>query len=350
MDAFYASVEQRDDPTLRGRPVAVGGRPEGRGVVCAASYEARPFGVRSAMNASRAARLCAELVFVRPRFEVYRAVSKQIFSVLRSVTPLVEPLSIDEAFLDVTDNAWEEPSATRVAERLRARIHAEVGLTASVGVSHLKFVAKIASDVNKPDGLTVVPPDGVLAFLHPLPVERLWGVGPVAAQRLHEAGFRTIGDVAAADLAALVGLMGSHGRALYRMAHADWERPVVPHRRRKSASAERTLAHDLRDVGVMHEILAEQSEGVAAGVRKRAQVARTVTIKVRYADFETVTRRRTLPSPTADPTVVAHAASLLLQDTQAGVRAVRLLGVGLSGFEPAPAGEQLSLWGPRPVG
>lgn len=348
MDAFYASVEQRDNPHLRGRPVAVGGTPEGRGVVCAASYEARPFGVRSALSSSKAARLCPGLVFVRPRFEAYRAVSAEVFAELRALSGLVEPLSIDEAFVDVTDNALGETSATRVAEHLRARIRDRVGLTASVGVSHLKFVAKIASDANKPDGLTVVPPERVLAFLHPLPVTRLWGVGPVAAARLREAGFDTIGDVARAEPAALVALLGRHGRALHRMAHADWHRPVVPNRRRKSISAERTLSQDLSDPSVMHEILAEQAERVAEAVARRKQVARTISLKVRFSDFKTVTRSRTLPLPTADPIVVAHTASLLLQATDAPSRSVRLLGVGLSGLEAAPAGQQLSLWDPPP--
>lgn len=344
MDAFYASVEQRDHPHLRGRPVAVGGSPDGRGVVCAASYEARPFGVRSALSSSKAARLCPGLVFVKPRFDAYRAVSREVFAELRAVTPLVEPLSIDEAFLDVTENALGEGSATRVAQHLRTRIRERVGLTASVGVSHLKFVAKIASDVNKPDGLTIVPPDGVLGFLHPLPVSRLWGVGPVATQRLHDAGFVTIKDVAEADAATLVAVLGTHGRALHRMAHGDWHRPVVPNRRRRSVSAERTLSEDLSDPAVMHEILAEQSERVADGVARRRQVARTVSLKVRFSDFQTVTRSRTLARPTADSLLVAHTASLLLQALDLSGRSVRLLGVGLSGLEPAPAGEQLSLW------
>ncbi len=350
MDAFYASVEQLDHPELRGRPIAVGGSPKGRGVVAAASYEARAFGVRSATNAAQALRLCPALTFVTPRFRRYQEVSKAVFSILRTVTPLVEPLSIDEAFLDVTDNALGEPSGTRVAEHLRARIQAELGLTASVGVSHLKFVAKIASAFQKPDGLTVVPPGQVLAFLHPLPVERLWGVGPVSAQKLHEHDLHTIGDLYRADPATVAVLMGSHGHALVRMARGDWQRAVVPHRRRRSHSAERNFAEDQTEMGELIAVARAQADRVAESVRKRGRVARTVSVKVRYSDFTTVSRSETLTRPTADPDVVAAVARGLLAKTEAGRRPGRLLGVGLSGLEGAPLGEQLELWDGLPTG
>ena len=282
MDAF-ASVGRRDNPHLRGRPVAVGGTPEGRGVVCAASYEARPFGVRSALSGSKAARLCPGLVFVRPRFEAFRAVSAEVFAEAPGAERAGGTPEHRRGLRRRDGQCPGETSATRVAEHLRARIRDRVGLTASVGVSHLKFVAKIASDANKPDGLTVVPPERVLAFLHPLPVTRLWGVGPVAAARLREAGFDTIGDVARAEPAALVALLGRHGRALHRMAHADWHRPVVPNRRRKSISAERTLSQDLSDPSVMHEIR-RTGRTVAEAVGRRKQVARTISLKVRFSD------------------------------------------------------------------
>src|SRR3954467_4428867 len=236
MDAFYASVEQRDDPSLRGKPLAVGGRPEGRGVVAAASYEARAFGVYSAMPMSRAVRLCPSLVVVPPDFARYTAASTAVFSIFREVTPLVEPLSLDEAYLDVSENAWGETLGTAVAKRLKARITADTGLTASAGVAPNKFLAKIASGWRKPDGLTVISPDRVEQFLQALPVDALWGGGPVTAKKLHALGIKRVVDVREFDFQMLQREIGSLADWLRRLSYGDDPREVVPHRSAKSAS------------------------------------------------------------------------------------------------------------------
>lgn len=342
MDAFYASVEQRDDPSLRGRPVAVGGA-RGRGVVAAASYEARAFGVRSAMPGREALRRCPDIVFVKPDFDKYKNASQQVFAIFREVTPLVEGLSLDEAYLDVTDNAWGEPSATRVAQRIKARIKLQVGLTASAGVATSKSVAKIASGLDKPDGLTVVPPGKVRAFLQPLPVEKLWGVGPVTARRLHELDLHTIGDVASTPEAAMLTALGNQGRWLWNLANGRDERRVTPYRERKSRSAERTFAEDVTDISELDRVMGEQADRVCGGLAGAGQAGRTVHIKVRYDDFTTVTRAHTLPTPTADPDLVATTARRLLRATEAGARPVRLVGVGVSGFDHDEHSRQLRL-------
>src|SRR5450755_1237136 len=245
MDAFYASVEQRDDPSLRGRPVAVGGRPESRGVVAAASYEARTFGVRSAIPMARAVRLCPELVILRPNFEKYARVSKQVFGIFREVTPLVEPLSLDEAYLDVTENAWGETYTTSVARRLKERIRADTGLTASAGVAPNKFLAKIASGWKKPDGLTVISPDRVEPFLQKLPVDALWGVGPVTAEKLRAKGIERLVDVRTADPQLLRDTVGSLADWLRQLANGVDDRPVTPNREVKSSGSENTYSQDL---------------------------------------------------------------------------------------------------------
>lgn len=342
MDAFFASVEQRDDPSLRGLPVAVGGG-GGRGVVAAASYEAREFGVRSAMPGREARRRCPDIVFVKPDFQKYKAASEAVFAIFREVTPLVEGLSLDEAYLDVTENAWHEPSATRVAERIKARIQAELGLTASAGVATSKSVAKIASAMHKPDGLTVVPPDKVLGFLQPLPVEKLWGVGPVMAGRLHALDLHTIGDVATTPQHVMAAALGNMGRHLWDLANGRDGRPVSSRRGRKSASAERTFGDDTTDLAQLDAVMAAQAERVCTTLAKGGRRGRTVTVKVRYADFTTITRSHTLPEPTAAPEVVIPTAARLLRSTEAGRRAVRLVGVGLSGFDPQAEDRQLSL-------
>lgn len=343
MDAFYASVEQRDDPTLRGLPVVVGGSPEGRGVVAAASYEARRFGIHSAMPCARAHRLCPQAVFVRPDFARYKEVSAALRAILHEVTDLVEPLSLDEAYLDVTENHLGLSTGTEVARHLRARVREELGLTCSVGVAPLKFVAKIASDHHKPDGLTVVPPERVLDFIHPLPVEELWGVGPATARRLRPLGVRTIGDLARIPAGELQERLGKHGAFLARLARGDDPRAVQPHRTRKSRSAERTFAEDVVDRAVLEEVLDEQAVSVCATLRRLGVVGRTVTLKLRYADFTTLTRSETLARPTDRPEHVSTVARALLQRTEAGDRPVRLVGVGLAGLtEPGP-GRQLEL-------
>jgi DNA polymerase-4 len=337
MDAFYASVEQRDDPRLRGRPVAVGGRPDRRGVVAAASYEARAFGVRSAMPMARALRLCPSLAVVPPDFARYRAASDTVFGLLREVTPLVEPLSLDEAYLDVTENAWGEALATPIARRLKERIRAETALTASAGVAPNKFLAKIASGWRKPDGLTVIPPERVEAFLQQLPVDALWGVGPVTARKLRDRGITRLVDVRTADAADLHAAVGSLAGWLRQLASGIDDRPVVPHRAAKSSGSESTYAEDLTDPDEMRREIASMAEQAAAWLARQGLVARTVTIKVRYADFTTITRSYTAP-PTCDAATLAARAVPLLDRTEAGRRPVRLLGVSvhnLAAAEPA---------------
>jgi DNA polymerase-4 len=328
MDAFYASVEQRDRPELTGRPVAVGGRPESRGVVAAASYEARKFGVRSAIPMSRAVRLCPGLVIVPPDFAKYRAVSQQVFAIYRSVTPLVEPLSLDEAYLDVTENAWGEPLGVTVAKKIKALIHESTKLTASAGVAPNKFLAKIASAWRKPDGLTVIAPERVESFLQQLPVDALWGVGPVTAKRLRERGIDTLVHVRTADPAALRAAVGSWADWLVKLAHGDDDRPVEPNRPSKSSSSECTYAHDLTDLDRMREEVDGMARDNAKWLQRHGLVARTVTIKVRYSDFTTVTRSDTRTA-TNDPDEIAKRAVALLGKTDAGARAVRLLGAGV---------------------
>ena len=328
MDAFYASVEQRDRPELRGRPVAVGGRPQARGVVAAASYEARRFGVRSAIPMSRAVRLCPDLVIVAPEFAKYRAVSQQVFAIYRSVTPLVEPLSLDEAYLDVTQNAWDEPLGMNVAKRIKVLIREETGLTASAGVAPNKFLAKIASAWHKPDGLTVVAPERVESFLQRLTVDALWGVGPVTANRLRERGIERLVDVRAADPAVLRAAVGSLCDWLLQLAAGEDDRPVEPNRPSKSSSSECTYAHDLVDLDRIREEVAEMARENAEWLATKGLMARTVTIKVRYEDFTTITRSHTR-APTNNADEIQERAVHLLGKTEAGRRPVRLLGAGV---------------------
>jgi DNA polymerase-4 len=320
MDAFYTSVEQRDDPSLRGKPVAVGGDPKGRGVVAAASYEARKFGVRSAMPMARAVRLCPSLAIVHPDFRRYRA-----------VTPLLEPLSLDEAYLDVTENAWNEPLGVNVARRLKMEVYAATSLTVSAGVAPNKFLAKIASGWKKPDGLTVIAPERVEHFLEKLPVEALWGVGPKTAEKLLALGCARLVDVRLVPLDALRRAVGSWADSLVRLAHGEDDRRVVPDQRAKSCSTEDTYAEDLTDVETMREEVDAMARHDAAWLEKRDLYARTVVLKVRYGDFTTVTRSETR-RPTRDADELAKRASGLLSKTEAATRPVRLLGVGVHGL------------------
>ncbi|MDA1094153.1 MAG: DNA polymerase IV [Acidobacteria bacterium] len=329
MDAFYASVEQRDDPTLRGKPVAVGGRPEGRGVVAAASYEARRFGVRSAMSMAKAMRLCPQLVVVRPNFMRYREVSTQVFDMYRSVTPLVEPLSLDEAYLDVTENSWREPLATTVAKRLKRWIHEETQLTVSAGAAPNKFLAKIASGWDKPDGLTIIPTQRVEAFLQKLPVEALWGVGPVTARRLRAAGVTQLVDIRGVAPDVLRNTVGSQADWLRRLAEGVDDRPVTPNRSAKSSGSENTYAADLTDLETIRTELDRMARCGADWLARHTLCARTVTIKVRYSDFTTVTRSHSERPATRAPDRLVARALRLVESTQAGVRPVRLLGVSL---------------------
>ena len=339
MDAFYASVEVLDDPSLRGRPVIVGGTPEGRGVVAAASYEARRHGVHSAMSAAMARRLCPDGVFLRGRMDRYQEVSRAIFAIFADVTPLVEPLSIDEAFLDVTGCRRLFGPAPEIGLRLKERIRTEVGLTASVGVAGNKFLAKLASDLQKPDGFVVIPADGARELLAALPVGRLWGVGKVAEQTLADLGIRTVADLLAAREVVLA-RFGDHGRHLLELAVGHDERPVVPVHEARSIGNETTFAADIADRQQLQDVLDELADKVARRLRSHGLVARTVTVKARYADFSTPTRALTLPQATAATVELRDAARLLLHQRlgRAG-RPLRLLGVTASNLAPAGRGQ-----------
>jgi DNA polymerase-4 len=327
LDAFYASVEQRDDPSLRGRPVIVGG-----GVVLAASYEAKAFGVRTAMGGARALRLCPHAIVVPPRMSAYSAASKAVFEVFRDTTPLVEGLSIDEAFLDVGGLRKIAGPPELVAERLRAQVLAQVGLPITVGVARTKFLAKVASAVAKPDGLLVVPADGELEFLHPLPVRRLWGVGEVTAAKLHDLGIRTVGQVACLDVTDLVSILGkAAGRHLHALAHNRDPRPVQTGRRRRSIGSQRALGRSPHDLDA---ILASLVDGTTRRLRTAHRACRTVVLRLRFADFTRATRSHTLIHPTADTSLLLSAARRLLSDTTQEIadRGITLLGVSLAGL------------------
>ncbi len=328
MDAFYASVEQRDDPSLKGRPVAVGGSPAGRGVVAAASYEARKYGVRSAIPMARAVRLCPHLAIVRPDFEKYHSVSKQVFEIFRRVTPLVEGLSLDEAYLDVTENAWGEPLGRVVAERIKREIKETTALTASAGVAPNKFLAKIASAWKKPDGLTVIAPERVERFLQALPVDALWGVGPVTAERLRERGIHKLVDVRSVDPEVLRDAVGSGADWLRALADGIDDREVEPEHEPKSSGSENTFAGDLTDLVEIQTNVDTMARDAAEWLQRQSLLCRTVTIKVRYADFTTITRSHT-SAPTRDADDIARRAVTLLEKTEAGERPVRLLGASV---------------------
>jgi DNA polymerase-4 len=331
MDAFYASVEQRDDPSLKGKPVAVGGQPHLRGVVAAASYEARVFGVRSAMSMAAAVRLCPSLVIVRPDIARYKEASGRVFAIFREVTPLVEPLSLDEAYLDVTVNNWQEALATNVARRMKQRILEETSLTASAGVATNKFLAKIASGWKKPDGLTVISPDRIEPFLQKLPVDALWGVGPVTARKLRARGIERLVDVRAISNADLRQSVGSLADWLQQLAYGIDDRPVVAHRATKSSGSERTYPDDLTDLQQIRHNLSEMAQNAAHWLARRDLLARTVVVKVRYNDFTTITRSHS-DIATRDAEALMHRALQLLARTEAGGRPVRLLGVSVHGL------------------
>jgi DNA polymerase-4 len=335
MDAFYASVEQRDNPALRGKPVAVGGDPDKRGVVAAASYEARTFGVRSAIPMSTAVRLCPSLLIVRPDFTKYRAISQHIMGLYRLVTPLVEPLSLDEAYLDVTQNAWNESLGMNVARRLKDEVRATTGLTVSAGVAPNKFLAKIASGWKKPDGLTVIAPERVESFLQGLPVDALWGVGPVTAKKLRARGIEKLIDIRAAAPDMLREAVGSLADWLQQLARGEDDRAVVAEHEPKSSGSENTFAQDLTDVAEIREEIAAMARDAAGWLEKHALYARTVTIKVRYDDFTTITRSHT-DAATRDEAVIVRRAVALLDKTDAGTRPVRLLGASVHNLSETP--------------
>lgn len=329
MDAFFASVEQRDNPDLRGKPVAVGGG-GARGVVAAASYKARKFGVRSAMPSSRARRLCPDLIFVPPRFDVYRHVSSQIREIFLSWTPLVQPLSLDEAYLDVTENLKNEPSATRIAEAIRAEIKARTQLTASAGVSYNKFLAKIASDMDKPNGLYVITPAQGADFVAKLPVRKFHGVGPATAARMEDCGIVTGEDLRARSLEFLQQKFGKAGHYYYWAARGIDNRAVNPKQERKSIGSETTFQTDLTSFDACMAKLDGLIESVARHCGRRDISGKTVTLKLRYSDFTTLTRSRTVGQPIKDAAALRETVQLLLNGLMPLPQGVRLLGVTLS--------------------
>lgn len=343
MDAFYASVEERDDPRLRGRPLIVGGDRR-RGVVLAASYAVRPFGVRSAMPMREAVRRAPRAIVVRPRPAAYAEASERVFSIFERYTPLIEPLSLDEAFLDVTASVSLFGAPSEIARQIRAAIREEVHLPASAGIAPNKLVAKIASDLAKPDGQLEVPPDERERFLAPLPIGRLFGVGPKLEARLRALGIQTLGDLAAREPDALVRALGQGALELQARARGQDDRPVEPEREAKSLGAEDTFPEDLRGEAALHPHLHAQALRVGRRLRRHQRVARVVVLKVKSADFKTVTRRRTLPEPTDDGQVLFRVASELLAEL-APRYAVRLVGVQASGLEPAAL--QLGLFEPE---
>ena len=330
MDAFYASVEQRDHPNWRGKPLIVGGSPDDRGVVASASYEARKFGVRSAMSSRRAASICPSAIFVRPRIDRYKEVSRNLRSLFHAVTDLVEPLSLDEAYLDVTENKLGEPSATRIAELLRRQIQTELHLTASAGVGPNKFVAKVASDIRKPNGLTVITPKRVRDFVAALPVERFWGVGPATAEKLHARGIKTGGDIRNLSPTLLHNWFGRFGLFLHGLSEGEDTRLVCADREPKSRGSETTFTKDILDVSILETTLTELALDVASSLERLKRDGRTIVLKVKYTDFSIITRSKTLERPTRNTRVIAETAIQLLKAaTDAGQVAIRLVGVSV---------------------
>ncbi|MEE7455925.1 DNA polymerase IV [Methylorubrum populi] len=332
MDAFYASVEQRDDPSLRGRPLAVGGSRE-RGVVMAASYEARRFGVRSAMPSATARRLCPDLVFVRPRFEAYKTVSSDIRTVLEEHTPIIEPVALDEAYLDVTENLKGLPTATEVAREIRATILARTGLVASAGVSYNKFLAKVASDHRKPDALFVITPAMGPGFVEALPIGQFRGVGPATEAKMRRLGILTGADLKARSLDELRASFGSAGEYYHRVARAIDDRPVRAHRERKSIGAETTFTDDTSEYAVLADRLQPCLDKVWAVATAKAVAARTVTLKLKFSDFAQITRARSLPVALADRATLEEVSLGLLRETFPLRRSVRLIGAALSSLQ-----------------
>ena len=344
MDAFYASIEERDRPELAGQAVVVGGTPQGRGVVAAANYIARSYGIRSAMPAARARRLCPHAIFLPARHHYYGEVSQQIRAIFRRYTPMVEPLSLDEAFLDVTESRMLFGSAPAIGRMIKRDVTDELHLTASVGVAPNKFLAKIASDLDKPDGLVLVDPNAVQAFLDPLPVTRLWGVGAVAAKRLRERGVTTIAELRAQPQSWLLKMFGRHGEHLGRLAQGIDDRPLTPESEAKSISHETTFETDITDLETLRAWLSELTEQVGVRLRRRGLYGRTVQLKIRFADFRTITRAQTVREPSNITRNLRHVATALLERNLPHANpGVRLLGVGVSGFAGAP--RQAALFG-----
>ncbi len=334
MDAFYASVEQRDRPEIKGKPVIVGGDPNSRGVVAACSYEAREFGIHSAMASATAYKLCPQAVFIRPRFDAYRAVSSEIREIFYEYTDLVEPLSLDEAFLDVTENFKGMPSATLIAREIKKKIYEKTGkLTASAGVSFNKFLAKVASDVNKPDGITVITPEMADEFIDRLPIRKFFGVGKVTEEKMLNLGIKTGADLKKFKKEQLIELFGKSGNYFYDIAHGMDERPVEPNRIRKSIGKETTLVEDIDDTHVMLEILEDIAVRLEDSLIKREAKGRTITLKIKYFDFQSITRSVTIGEAVDNASVIMKFVKPLLSKTEAGKKKVRLLGISVSNFD-----------------
>lgn len=344
MDAFYASIEQRDNPELRGKPIIVGGTPDSRGVVAAASYEARRYKVRSAMSCAKAARLCPHAIFVPPRFSAYREASEKMQSILREVTDTIEPLALDEAYLDVTENKLQEPSATRLAMYLKARIKGQLKLTASAGVAPNKFLAKLACEMRKPDGLYVIAPHEVEEAVRELDIEKLWGVGPATAAKLRERGWNTTADLRRVSLPELSKVLGSSAGFLQGLAFGNDPRKVVADREAKSRGAETTFEKDVLQLDELEAGLRKLVQRVAHALVRNELVARTLCLKLRYSDFSTITRSRTLRTASNDGILFeAEAIDLLRSGTKAGQIPVRLIGISASGFGAPETSPQLTL-------
>jgi len=344
LDAFYASVEQLDHPDLRGKPVVVGGSPEGRGVVAAASYESRRFGVRSAMPMSRALRLCPDLIRVSPRFDRYGELSREVMAIFRALTPFVEPLSLDEAFLDVTGWADDGAEPSALARSLKLEVKTKTRLDLSVGVGANKTVAKIASDAGKPDGLVVVRPGEEATFLAPMPIRALFGIGPKTEARIAPAGIRTIGDLAHIGDVEAERLLGSGGAFLCDLARGIDDRPVEPERERKSVGAETTFARDLADGPELREALHRIAAEVAERLRRAEVRAHTVALKLRYSYFRTITRQASAKYPIADADEIASIAATLLDHVVEDADRFRLLGIQCSKLVDSSATSQGALW------
>lgn len=330
MDAFFAAVEQRDNPELRGKAVIIGGSPNGRGVVSTASYEARKFGVHSAMPCSQAARLCPHGIFVKANFEAYKLASNQIREIFFEYTDLVEPLSLDEAYLDVTENHKNNPSATLIAKEILQKITDITQLTASAGVAHNKFLAKVASDYNKPNGLTLVPPEKAVAFLEELDIKKFFGVGKATQKKMHALGIKNGGDLKKWTEIDLVKAFGKSGRHYYKIVRGIDKREVKSHRIRKSYGKERTFSEDMGDLDWVNNFLMELSESISEGMQKINAAGKTITLKVRYKNFDTITRSQSLTHHTNKADEISTIARQLLEQTDAGNREVRLLGISLS--------------------
>jgi DNA polymerase-4 len=336
MDAFYASIEQRDHPQYRGKPIAVGGSPEGRGgVVATASYEARKFGVRSAMSSKLAIQLCPDLIFVRPRFDVYKEVSRHIRAIFKRYTDIIEPLSLDEAYLDVSEDKLMIGSAIDIAKQIKKAIKDELQLTASAGVSTNKFVAKIASDMNKPDGMTFIGPSKIDRFMEALPVEKFFGVGRVTAEKMKRMGIHTGADLKKLTESELIKHFGKAGKFYFKIVRGMDDREVQPYRETKSVGAEDTFPYDLKELPEMHEELDKIARIVHDRLQRHGLKGRTVTLKIKYHDFKQVTRSQSFSEGTSNLGIITDTAKKLLEATDLEQKRIRLLGISISNFNTA---------------